>query len=400
MANVLKLISALVILFGFASISVEAHSEAISDCRKWSESQSPLKVEGNAPAKEDARVISTFRWIPDTQCIVVGQIDGLSLYNIHDVENPVKLVETQNVRDIAVSSDGEQIAFTLDDHPTAYVLTAPDVVSPIETPKQAITAITFSPDGKTLATAGADIEQDDEIWFYVDRQVYIRDLEYGEAALVLPTVEGHRFGFVREIFFAPNSSNLLMHVLYPHLDVSNNMEYWDISSQTLLWDWNSTLIESNWDTEFDPILAELIEMQDSRLVIGGVYDFRDFDEYAGYGLFIYNNLEKKPTRITEMITSQFRTPDYSNVTAIGLNHSATLIASINSNGLMQFWDVSSGERLSQFETSYTTVGDLSFSDSDKFLAMRVFAEDRQDIVVWDVETQEEVAVIEGHLDEK
>jgi WD40 repeat protein len=390
------IICALVIFFGFTS---HAQVKAASDCGKWSESQTPIEVQSRVQAEEDAGVISSFRWIPDSACIVVGQIDGLWLYNIHNVENPVKLVDTQNVRDIAVSSDGERIAFTLDDHPTAYVLTAPDVVSPIETPKQAITAITFSPDGKTLAIAGADKVQVETLWLYSDRQVYIWDLNRNEEIVEFPTSDNYQSEFVGEMFFDPNGSHLLIHILYQQIAEGTNIQYWDVASQRLLWDWY-TIFDKKRNPEYDPVAVFVVKMQNKLLVTGGLYGYMNYDEYYGSGLFVYRELEDDPLRTTEIVIGKRGSPDYTSFSAFTINQAATLIASINSNGLIQLWDVSSGEELTQFETPYTAAGDLSFNDDDKFLAMRVFAEDRQDIVVWDVQTQAKVAVIEGHLDEK
>ncbi len=313
-------------------------------------------------------------WYADSRCIVVGSQTGLWLYGIDQPDSPLQLAQISEraIGNIAVNPVDSTIAFNVAQEPTVYLIHPDGTSTSLSASGEAVTSIAFSPDGSLLAVASAKI--DDEIGLYYDPRVQIWNfsVQYQTELLI-----DDYYDAVNAIFFSPDNQYILTDSMRQGY-IGNKVDYWDIANSTKLWSYEDELFRSiqQWSPN-DPFLPFVAIMHDRIVALGGINGWLDYDDYYGTGIHIWD--AKTQLRKLEIVVFERGIGVENELVDIAFNSDGTQIASGQTDGLIQFWNVSDGKQTRAFQSSLDLKA-VSFSLDDRFLAVT----GEREIQIWDI----------------
>ena len=342
------------------------------------------------------------------------------------------------ITEIALSPDGKSIA--IENSKGELLLWDIDsnelIVQFTGHKKDRLRSITFSPDGKSLASGGTD-------------ELFIWDTDSGERKL---TIDGHSNGIIG-LTFSPDG-NILATGSYEQVNLWNlslgteqgmfyinefydrfetvafskdgnilvsqngrSIHLWDISLNTHL-----GILAENGGTNKNSsaFLAGLEFSPDGQLLAGG----NEFNTaihiwYAGrthidafightagvtsvkfspHGNIVASSSNDKTVRIWDVSTGSNITTLYGHldrVHCVDFNEDGTILASCGKDNSIMFWDMSSGDSTVIHSAHREEVRKIAFSKDGKFL-VSCGGWDDNNVKVWDVKTRELRKTLIGH----
>ena len=329
------------------------------------------------PTGRDEFYVSTIAWYG--KCILIGSSDGLWLYNLYQPDNAIKLarIEGRTISNVAVNPVSQTIAFSITEEPTVYLIDSDTEVSSLTSSGQAVTAISFSPDGSLMAVASSDI--DNLNGFYHDARVQIWNSEHE----LLTVLSGDAQQFV-DVFITSDGSSVLTHgVNWGY--IGDIVEYWDLDTDSLIWDYSDLLRSLDQWSINDPLAVTLVSARDVVLALGGLDGFMHWDEFYGTAVHIWDS--NTQTRLNEIVIHRRGSDHDDPLRSMALSSDGLTLATAQLDGTINLWSTIDGSLLSETVLSAGVVYQLAFSADDGLLS----ALSDQAVVVLNVEALEEIA---------
>lgn len=301
-------------------------------------------------------------WYSNDQCLLVGLSNGLWLYDVERVNSPVQLaaISAKSITNIAVNPANMNIAFSVQEESLVYVINSEGNTATLEVTGDAVTNISFSPDGQLLAIASSELAELEGTMFYVESRIEIWDSGQN-LILTIPTNNSGIAG----IFFSTNNEDLLFHS-YDSGYIGDNVEYWNITTNTRLWTYYD-LMRDNF-TINDPMAISMVTMRDDRVFFGGLYGYMDWDDYYGTAVQIWNT--ETMARESEIIVNRRGGAENDqNLQAFSLNCDGSELATAQSGGIIRIWQLENSSEISDFVQPDTQIYSVLYSPSCVHLAI-------------------------------
>ena len=232
----------------------------------------------------------------------------------------------------------------------------------------------------------------DTYYLYVDAIIEIWDLNSNSRMLTLSDL----VGAITKISFH-NGNSYLFWIGYNSGYSGTESEVWDISDSTIpqklfhVFDLTADYDLSSY--EFRPISIHSQDLENSILVVGGLAEYRDFDEYYGYDLQIWDTVTKQllwSTRLKD--SNEVRAGELG--TTLDLSPDSKLIAVGLSNGDVQLWDMETEKLRTEIQSQKVSVSQVLFSPDGDFIAVDGFdTEDNHIIRILDVTNPNDVTIV-------
>jgi WD40 repeat protein len=210
-------------------------------------------------------------WLPDSHCLLVASIPGLSLYDIDSPEDPLLLVPSSGrfLRTIAVNPESLSIAFSVGEGPIVYLVNTAGGVDRFQTTGEMVTEIAFSSDGRLLVVASSDILDG---WGFLEHaRVQVWDLSTQEEIACIASQTGE----IGEIAFSPDNQHFLT-VGGTSGRYAIDIEYWDMTTLSRLWEYN------------DLLLPLKTAVHHSVFAVWGLSDYMNDYNYSGSSIEIWD----------------------------------------------------------------------------------------------------------------
>ena len=207
-----------------------------------------------------------------------------------------------------------------------------------------VLSVSFSPDGKTLASGSAD------------NSIKLWDVQTGKE---IATLQGHD-DFVSSVSFSPDGKTLAS------ASLDTTVRLWDVQTRKKI----ATLQGHQLDVhsvDFSPDGKTLASGSADNSI--KLWDVQTWKEIA--------TLQRHDGWINDVSFS----PDGKSLVSVGSK--------------MRLWDVETGKEITTIQGHGTEVMSVSFSPDGKILA---YESDNNTIKLWDVQTREKIATLQGHDD--
>jgi WD40 repeat protein len=338
------------------------------------------QIEASSQEESKGR-INDIAWIPNSNCLVVASSMGLWLYDVEQPETPVQLVE-ENIGRVAVSPDGATIAYSIDRQASVYLINAGLEEAVIPTHREAVTEITFSSDGNTLAIADSNIF--DDAGFYIDAQVQLWDLDEN-ADIGVVSIDT---GVVYQIEFSQeNQYILIVGALSGYEEIV--IEFRNAATLSLLW--NIETLRSVANSNLPPAFLEgPVALSDSTMVIGGLYGYMDIGEFYGLALQVWDTQELN--LLDEIILK-----DVEGISPLVLASDNSTVATRARAGVISIFSLNDASEIREIQSHTEDVWILAFHPEDSRLLATVGADEIDSSVrIWNIDTGEAIAVFAGY----
>ena len=254
-----------------------------------------------------------------------------------------------------------------------------------------VRSVSFSPNGKTLASAGND------------RIIKLWDVATGE---VLRTLKGHT-GAVESITFSPDGRTLASG------SWDSTIKLWDVPSGKII----CTLKGHNNQGRNDRITSVAF-CPNGKILASGSYDHtiklwdvvtgKELRTLTGHtdtvlsvafspdGKMLASGSEDHSIKLWNVTTGQVLQtfPDSSDwVTSVAFSPDGKKLASGSLDNIIKLWDVASGKELRSLEGHTSYVNSVNFSPDGKTLAS---GSNDNTVKLWDVASGKELRTLKGH----
>jgi len=342
-------------------------------------------IEPPLASTDEPEAISTaeMAWLPDGHCLVAAGRTGVGLYDLERPDNPLFIARSgrQSVANVAVKPNSSQIAFSVTQEPVVYLVDSEGTVRTQQAEGEAVTEIAYSSDGNLLAIASSDI--DDDWGWPKDGRVQVWDLETDTELAFIPDITSA----ISRLVFSQNNQ-LLFIGGFRTMVPGEEVEYWDIASQSKVWSYPGILGSVEF-SENEPMLIAAADAHDRHIALGGLYGYMNLNNFYGNAIHIWDT--EQPELPAEIIVNNSNDARAGlNLVALAFNSDATKLASAMTNGTVQLWDVQSGNELAQFQIQSDRIWQLAFSSDGTLLAV-VGAS--SEVYIWDVGRMEEFVVL-------
>lgn len=353
-------------------------AQDISSCLDSFREFDALELESDSTIQTDPSIA----WYQG--CILVGSETGLWLYDLLQVENPIQLARG-NIGNIATNPQTSTIAFNVVKESQVYVINSsmPEII--LKASGDAVTDITFSPDGSFTAIASSLTIEYEGAEFPADGRVEIWDGTYKQIAEL-----SSESGIVVDSFFTADNNNLIMHGADWGY-IGDHIEFWDLDTKTQIWNYGDLVHEIEVWSDTDPLVS-MMSTQNRIMAIGGLHGFLDWDDYYGTGVQIWNVDSDPPSRLSEIIFhNRGGSEDNNYLTSMALSPDATILATAQNKGIIRLWNTTEGKFIREVHVQSIAFHQIAFSENGSQLVLA----NETTIIVFDVETMGEIVFFSG-----
>jgi WD40 repeat protein len=217
----------------------------------------------------------------------------------------------------------------------------------LEGHQNSVTSVSFSPDGKTLASGSHD--NTIKLWS-LDGKVH---------TLAIKTINGDGNNRANSVSFSPDGKILASGI------IDNRVILWDVKTGKE----RTTLNEDG------GILSVSFSPNGKFLAVGT----------NNNTIKLWNLETKSKIHTFSGEVSSFR--------SVSFSHNSKILASASANSTIKLWDVKTGKEIRTLQGHQNSVNSVSFNPDDKTLAS---GSANSTIKLWDVETGKEILTLPGH----
>ena len=321
---------------------------------------------------------------PDGKMLASGSGDPIihfpadNTIKLWDVETNTNIASLEGhrgrVASMAFSPDGKILASGSEDETVKlWDVETNTNIATLEGHTDKVSSVAFSPDGKILASGGG----------LFDRTVKLWDVETNTNTA---TLEGHTDG-VSSVAFSPDGKILASGVgdaFFPEFfpeSSDNRVKLWDVASGEPIASLGGHTGEV-WSVTFSPdgtMLASAGGTFDNTVKLWDVDSTEPIDSFEGHMDVVSS---------VAFLSDGIRLAARSGYSSVAFSPDGTRLATGSDNAIL-LWDVDSGELI-------TTLGGHTLSPDGTRIA--AVSEDGK-ILVWDVDSGELIATLEGHAGE-
>jgi len=332
---------------------VEEDRSNYRNIKLWDVATGKLRKTIRWPSRPDC---DEFEFLPDGATIVTGNRDGLlRFFDVASGEEGLKHQSSkQGLDSLAVSPDGQSIAFSGRNTLQLWNWLAGEEPVDIDTGRARIVGLTFSPDGRLLA-AGPDSRKVVQMWDVKSRKI-VRTF----------SCEPQPGMFIDELLFTPDGKSLLAADYIGYRDAKKSVIHWDVESGKIQHRYTADSME----------LRCLDISRDGRWLAAAEW---------GTGMAVWDLQTGK--RMADDPIGHVRS-----VPSIRFWPDGQLAATASDDGTIRTWDATSGRPLLKMQHDYW-IRAMELSPDGKFIASSSLDDT---VRLWDAKTGKEVLRLPGH----
>jgi WD40 repeat protein len=307
-------------------------------------------------------------WYTDSRCLLVGSTNGLWLYDIDQPDDPLMLSDQPNIAFVTVNPVDSTIAFSSVRQSLIHLIRPDGTFTTLKTTQPAVTALSFSPDGRLIAAASAEYFEG----YYYDSRLQIWEMS-GQQGLDFPLNALDR---TIGIYFTSDNRHILTEDVRQGYG-SSDLRYWDTSSGRNLWDYRNLLNGLHDWTPNDPLAPFVIIMHDHTIAIGGLHGYMNDENYYGSAVHIWD-ADRRERKLQIIVFERGILPE-AELVDMAFNADGSQIVSSQSDGTIKFWNTTDGKQTGEFASGLPSPA-VAYSPDDHFLALT----SGDQIAIWDV----------------